>query len=421
MSKVIENVSLPKCMVIKDIAINTNNEYITLSANIAFQGEKFRPMFFRVETKYGDFIMPDASPFLSALLLPCMRRGENIVIVGTIPQSLHEALPALMEVVEKWKVGFKKIHVTSAIGPENTNNATAVGCFFSGGVDSFYSYLKHKDAVTHIITIKSWEIPPDVATTSNGKDNTHAIAEREGLQVITVESNYKEIIEPVLDWEWNLGGNMAAIALMLRNGLKAAFIPSGMRWDQLCPYGTHPDLDPRWTTATLQIFHDGCEYSRLEKVLHVISKSPLALQYLRVCTHNLKDQYNCNKCFKCIVTKMALVCADVLDKAPTFDKTLDLDLVRKVPYKTELGLHIFGEDCLTYLKEHNTHLELQQALEEGLNKSKKHSVLKKIVMYFAMLDKKYNNRRIYMSVFKVSPNHERSLFFKVFANLKLIR
>lgn len=410
-------------MVIKDITTDTNKAYITLSANIAFQGEKFRPMFFRIEEKYKDFVVADASPFLAALFLPCMKRGEDILIEGTIPEDFVHSLPKIMNLAAEWNVGFKKIQIKSAITPENIPNAAAVGCFFSGGVDSFYSYLKHKDAVTHLISIKSWEIPPEITSISSEaeNDNTHQIAATQNLQVITVESNYKEIIEPVLDWEWNLGGNMAAVALLLRNGLKAAYIPSGMRWDQLCPYGTHPDLDPLWSTETVKVYHDGCEYSRLEKVLHVISKSSLALQYLRVCTHNLKDQYNCNKCFKCVMTKTALLCADALDKTPTFDKELSLTLIKKVPYKTELGLHIFGEDCLTYLKEQNKYPEIQKALEEGLKKSKRPPFFRRMVNFLAQLDKKYNQRRIYMFIFKVRPDQDRGVFFKVFANLKLIR
>lgn len=408
-------------MVIKDIKTTRDTRTITLSANIAFQGEKFRNMFFSIEKKYKDFLIADASPFLSALLLPCMKRGEDIVIEGAIPQEFQQSLPKLMNVVEKWDAGFKRINVNSASFSKKIKKPSAVGCFFSGGVDSFYSYLKHRDSVTHIISIKSWEIPPDITTPSKGKDNTQEIAEREGLHVITVESNYKEIIEPVLDWEWNLGGNMAAIALMLRNGLQAVYIPSGMRWDQLCPYGTHPDLDPLWSTETLKVYHDGCEYSRLEKVLHVIAKSPLALSHLRVCTHNLKSSENCNQCFKCVMTKTALLCADVLDKTSTFDKTLNPALIRKVPYKTELGLHIFGEDCLVYLKEHNKYPEIQEALEEGLNKSKKPPFFRRMVNFLAQLDKKYNHRRIYMFIFKVRPDQDRGVFFKVFANLKLIR
>lgn len=410
-------------MVIKDITTSSDETKITLSANIAFQGEEFRPMFFRVGKEYEDFLIADASPFLAALFMPCMKKGEDIVIEGTIPEDLKLQLPKIMDVVTGWNVGFKKIHITSATTSEEIKNTTAVGNFFSGGVDSFYTYLKHQDSVTHLISIKSWEIPPEITSVSaeTEKDNTHEIAEKQNLKVITVESNYKEIIEPVLDWEWNLGGNMAAVALMLRNGLKAAYIPSGMRLDQLCPYGTHPDLDPLWSTNTIKIFHDGCEYSRLEKVLHSISKSSLALTHLRVCTHNLKSQENCNKCFKCIVTKMALLCADVLDKTPTFDRKLDLDLIRRVPYKTELGLHLFGEDCLQYLKENDKYPNVQRALEEGLTRSKNPPLLKKVANYFAMLDKKYNHRRIYMFIFKVRPNQDRGVFFKMFANLKLIR
>lgn len=410
-------------MTIKNISLTSNNTHTTLSADFAFHGEKFRQMFFRVENKYKNFVYADASPFLASLFLPCMKRQENIIIEGSVSKKILKTLPEIMKLVsKKWDVGFKKISVKTTHTSKDTASPKATGSFFTGGVDSFYTYLKNKKDITHFVLIHGCDIP--LKNTSFFTKVTHTvkkIVKKEKLGLIIVESNYREIIEPVLEWEWNLGSALGAVGLLLRNGLKSIYIPGGMRWDQLCPYGTHPDLDPLWSAEKFTIIHDGCGYSRLEKVRASISRSPLALKYLRVCCHYIKGQYNCNQCFKCVQTKIELLCAGVLYKAKTFDRTITPPLIKKVYYNNDLNFHLFGEEALTYLKKHNQHPQLQKALEESLQKSKKPSLLRRLSNFISFLDKKYNNRRLYTFVFTMTANQDRTPLFKLISNLGLIK
>ncbi len=161
------------------------------------------------------------------------------------------------------------------------------------------------------------------------------------------------------------------MALFLGNGFKNVYIPSGLRFDQLGPYGTHPELDPLFSTENTQIIHDGCEYSRLEKVKSSIAKSPLALKYLRVCCQIIKGKYNCNECVKCEQTKMELLCAGALQKAKTLNHKIDLDLVQKAIYNTKLNYNLFPEDILTSLKKQNLEPELQKAVAVSIHNSKR--------------------------------------------------
>lgn len=409
-------------MIIKNIHLLSDNTHTTLSADLSFRDEKFQKMFFRVENKYKNFICADASPFLASLLLPCMKRQENIIIKGTVSRRLIITLPKIMEVVEKWDVGFKKISLKVDRTSKDTKKSKASGAFFSGGVDSFYTYLKNKKEVTHFVLIHGWDISLNNTTfLTYFLRKIKKLVRNEKLGLIIVESNHREIIEPVLEWEWNLGSALGAAGLFLRNGLKSIYIPSGMRWDQLCPYGTHPDLDPLWSTEKFKIIHDGCEYSRLEKICNSISKSTLALQYLRVCSHTLKNQYNCNRCFKCVQTKIELLCANVLHKAKTFDQTLTPSLIKKIYYKNNLNFNLFGEEALVYLKKQNKYPKLQEALIQSLQKSKKPTLLRRISDFIAFLDKKYNHRKLYAFIFRTTPNQDRTFLFKIIANMGLIR
>ena len=63
-------------------------------------------------------------------------------------------------------------------------------------------------------------------------------------------------------------------------------------------FGSHPLLDPLWSTETLAFVHDGCEANRMEKVRR-IAESPLLLEGLRVCVDDRgPDVYNCGSCWK---------------------------------------------------------------------------------------------------------------------------
>lgn len=413
-------------MTIKNILLTSNNSHTTLSADFAFQGQKFRQMFFRVGNKYKTFIFNDASPFLASLLLPCMKRKENILIEGAVSKKVLNSIPEIMNVVKKWNVGFNKISIKtssiSASASKYIKAPDASGSFFTGGVDSFYTYLKNKKNITYFILIHGCDIPlKNKNFFSEVLSNIKIIAKKEKVGLIIVESNYRELIEPFLEWEWNLGSALGAIGLLLRKGLKNTYIPGGMRADQLCPYGSHPDLDPLWSAEKFIIVHDGCEKSRLEKIRYSISKSSLVLKYLRVCCYYLKGHYNCNQCFKCVQTKIELLCANALHKAESFDKILTPSLIQKIYYNNDLNFDLFGQEALEYLKKHNKHQQIQEALKISLRDSKNPNPLRKFSNFIAFLDKKYNNRKLYTLIYAISPSQDRTHLFKLISYLGLVK
>lgn len=409
-------------MIIKTIKYIKDGKYVTLSADIIFKNGKSHHMFFQVEKTYDKFLTRDASPFLASLLLPAMKLGEDIEIIGQIPQVTIESANKVMKLVRKWNIDLSIIKIKSSPVKYKTTRQKFVGCFFTGGVDSFYTYLKNKKSITHFITIHGCDIALNNKTFfANTIRAIRKIAFDENKKIVVVKSNYREIIEPVLEWEWNLGSALSAAALFLGSGFKKVYIPSGMKKSQLVPYGTHPDLDPLWSTNSLKIIHDGCEYGRLEKVLHKVSKSNLALRHLRVCCITLKNKYNCNECFKCIQTKIELYCAGALQKAETFDRNLNLESVKNVYYYTDLNFHQFGIEAVEYLKKHNMYPELQDAIRISMQNSLRPSFLRRFASLIANLDKKYNNRRIYTAVFSINQNQDKTFIFKTISKLGLVK
>ena len=93
----------------------------------------------------GDYIHHDASPFAAALLLPSMKQGEDLVIEGSISAQLYRGMHAIMQEVLKWDIGLQPIKIEADALVADPPRPQRSASFFSGGVDSFYTYLKHTD------------------------------------------------------------------------------------------------------------------------------------------------------------------------------------------------------------------------------------------------------------------------------------
>lgn len=404
-------------MIIKNISRVEKANKITLRADVAFSHGKNESVYLTTDKKHADSIANDASPFLAAFLLPAMKDRENIVIHGSVSAELLKNTNAIMQLIESWQIGLSPISISADTSAKDTGNPKGVATFFSAGVDSFYTYLKHAKAdenkITHLILVHGFDIP--LANTSffaEVRETVEKIATEEKVDAIFIETNLGEVIEKHLVWDFGHGGALAAVALFLRNGLKTVFIPGAVRQDELFPYGVHPELDSLWSTEHMTLIHDGTEYNRLGKIMSLVGSSPLALKYLRVCTQNLKGKYNCSRCYKCLTTMIMLVCANALEKSETFDKKIDLQAVKNMYYDYDLAYNKQGEGSLAVLREEHRAVALQQAIKISLERSKHPHFTKKVMKSLATFDQKYNNRRFYRLVFQMNNKQERNMIFK---------
>lgn len=403
-------------MVIANISCQKDAKNITLSADITFSGKNTERAYITVDKKYERFIAQDASPFLAAILLPCMKSKENIYVDGHISEALYKNTKAIIKLVSKWNVGLSKITIRAKEMTKDTYRPKYNASFFTAGVDSFYTYLKHKDKkttkITHLVLVHGFDVPlANKEFFRKVRATVENVAKKEKIHAIVLETNLGEIVEKRLVWDFAHGGALAAIALMLRKNIKTVLIPAAVRNDQLFPYGTHPDLDVLWSTETMKVKSDGGEYDRIGKVTKAVSKSPLALQYLRVCTQNMKGKYNCSQCYKCLMTMIYLVGSNALKNAKTFEKKIDITAVKRMYYDYKLKYNIQGEQALALLQKKKINPELQEAIKYSLEKSKHPGLIKRVYKIIAAFDQKYNDRRLYEFVFRMNSG-DRTMLFK---------
>ena len=211
-----------------------------------------------------------------------------------------------------------------------------VGLFFSLGVDSFYSLLKNQrehpeDAriVTHLLSVHGFDVafdgwderfPPDLLA------NFQRVAGEAGKTLVPVVSNVRRVTTRLAPWTLVHGGAMTSIALALGSGLRRVSIAASTTYDKLYPWGSHPVLDPYWSTEGLSVVHDGCEMNSIDKT-RVIADSALVLETLRPCA-GYGPGYNCGHCLKCLRTMLDLLQAGALGRCQTLPHRVDADALR---------------------------------------------------------------------------------------------
>jgi len=357
-------------MIIKDTQLHHDDQTTALSARCKIRKIGWDIVHFSIGNTFpGDYIHPDASPFAAALLLPSMKQGEDLIIEGSISAQLYQGMHAIMQEVQKWDIDLQPIKIVADALVADPPRPQRSASFFSGGVDSFYTYLKHKtdpiekDRIGSFILVNGFDIKRrNTQLWDRTLENIKSIAEADKVELIVVRSNIQGLVEPILLWDYTHGGCLAAVGLFLRGAFHQIYIPSTHSVAEQIPWGSNLALDGHWSTEGTTFIHDGTEATRIEKAISQIARSPLALEHLRVCFANERGAYNCGKCDKCLRTMINLYVAGALEKSSTFPHHIDPDLVAAMP--TIPGEHggIFHTENLRALQEKNLAPELQRAI-----------------------------------------------------------
>lgn len=331
------------------------------------------PLWFSFPSSYAGQVTQRANPFLAGVLFLAMKLHLDIHIDGVVSRKMLRGIKTIMVIFHQWFPEYHLINV-SASQVDETSGATGEynGCFFSGGVDSFYTVLKNRtenDAefkITHLLFAQGLDIPlENVDFYAAVLNHIRQITDKLGLKLIPIKTNVRQLTTPLLDWHKTHGSALAAIALCLEPLFGAVFIPGEQDYTYLSPRGAHPLTDPLWSTETLRFIHDGAEVDRIEKVHSQIARSEVALDHLRICWQNVDGQYNCGRCEKCLRTKINLYLAGALDRCSAFE-TREID-----PRQIE-SLVIRDDYVLDYAKQNYAALAQKQGdivLKKALKKA----------------------------------------------------
>ena len=258
----------------------------------------------------GPGVAVTSDAILSCFLIPAMNARKEIVLPTAPSAKLRANLPHLMQTLASWNSGLSAVDVQWASKGQpfarGNEKARGVGCFFSGGVDSFFTLVQRKREISHLILVQGFDIPesrPDLwaRTCTMIGDVAASFEKRE----VVLKTDIRLLLDPVAGWGLTHGAAIATTAHLLAGQIPRAIVPSSYTRAQLHPWGTHPELDPLWSGDAVDVEHDTVEVSRVQKV-EAIAGDASAMKWLRVCWHNRDQEYNCGKCPKCMRTRIAL-------------------------------------------------------------------------------------------------------------------
>jgi hypothetical protein len=242
---------------------SVDNECSVTSSNMRINGQDVR---IKHKVSRGP-VSQTADTFLTAGLFPAMKMGGDLRVEGTVSPT-----DTIQDIIKSWFQGYTSVSIDAEKSNHTeSTNQRGVGAFFSGGIDSYYTLLKHRDEITTLIFVHGFDIQLEKHEFRERASRAfREVAASFDKVLIEVETNLAELLEKISPNFIPAGGDahgavLASIALLLSPQLKKIYIPSSTPYYVLDPWGSHVLLDPLWSTEDVEIAHDGCEATRVQK------------------------------------------------------------------------------------------------------------------------------------------------------------
>jgi hypothetical protein len=233
------------------------------------------------------------------------------------------------------------VSATRATGYEP---AGGTACFFSAGLDSFYSALCNRDRLDALIFVHGFDVHlDDVEQRERVARAVRRAAARLELPLIEVETDVRRSARSYTRWGTQYhGALLASIGLALGDRFSEVLIPASAPAYLLHPWGSHPELDPLWSSDAVEIVHDRA-VTRTEKLARV-KDSGVALDHLRVCFQVGSERLNCGRCEKCLRTMVGLRIEGALERCRTLPDQVPLRALARTPITADYLLARAGEN-----------------------------------------------------------------------------
>ncbi len=305
-----------------------------------------REIFIETEEAFGADLSCNPHSFLVGCLLPAMRFGERrIRVPADICPTLGEGLRSAMALIQDWsrgEFGPLKIEAPAHRQAHRAPEPKRAVCFLSGGMDSLAALrlnrlrfpAEHPGLIRDCFLIHGFDIGgvvqrgPKYPVFERARAALGAIAADAGVGLIPVYTNIRHLCDERDLWlNKFFGAVLAAVGHAFDSRFNLAYVPSSYDIPNLAPCGSHPLLDPEYSSYNLRIRHRDHELSRLEK-LRIVAGWDVAFQNFRVCLANVEDRLNCGRCEKCLRTMVGLIAIGALHRTRAFvEDDVDLELL----------------------------------------------------------------------------------------------
>jgi hypothetical protein len=337
-------------IVIEDVCTQSADGSLELSARIVIEGDARLPnlperIWIRVPASETDAVVATADPFVPPAWLVAAKHGLDVRVPDGVSARLAGGLAVAGALYEDWSERLYgerfRVPALHALTVQRERRGDGAAAFFSGGVDSMFT-LGHNlrrfprtdsRAIKGLVLVHGL----DIALTSRERFARTAavlgeVASAVDVPLIAPVTNVRDFVSG-LDWfSFGHGPCLALVGLALSGRFHTIYVPSSYPYVELALCGTHPALDPHWSTEAIEFVHDGAAFGRTQKIMSLASQ-PALVAGLRVCWKNVANDYNCGRCEKCLRTMVTLALHGLASQAsqfPAIDRAA-LDQVRLKP------------------------------------------------------------------------------------------
>lgn len=323
-------------MIVNNLRSEISQDQARVAATIIWETRRHpaQQIYFKTSQKFAEDLSCNPHAFLTACAMPAIRHGEQrIAIDAEICPELRQGLMTAMNLMRQWYGPRRqpvRIEARTSARLLTPRTPVRTGVFLSGGVDSLASLRanrldfpsSHPGSFKDALFIQGIERKKDAKHFAPALRALNEITSQDPeLNLIPVYTNIRELDDDSFFWGAEFqGAALAAVAHAFTRRLTTVSIPATSDMLNLHPYGSHPMLDPSYSSSDLQIRHDGILLSRLAKT-RLIADWDVALQNLRVCNapRAIKaGALNCGQCEKCLRTKLALLALGKLSDTRAF-------------------------------------------------------------------------------------------------------
>jgi hypothetical protein len=301
-------------------------------------------LWLEVVDRDADALHASGDPFLIWLSPVSALRREPMRLEMPVDRTLLEQV---CEIQRVWQLWFPECRAVEIVSTAESAPASCEGrnaSFFTGGVDSFFTVLRHdagdgtprSERIDELIFVHGFDVP-----LANERAAAHVVGSLEaaatmlGKPLTVVRTNLRESCFARTDWSRHShGAGLAGVAHALGARYATVLLGSTASYADLKYWGSHALVDPMFQSSRLQLLHDGPAFIRVQKTEYIVS-SPVARAHLRVCWQS-DDGTNCGRCNKCHRTMLALESLGVLDQCATFERdALDLGRAARIYLRHE--------------------------------------------------------------------------------------
>ncbi len=273
---------------------------------------------------------PDAG-FAAALPI-AMATASSLELPDGVSPLLLDACGRIQGMLAAWDPALLPVEVRAgAEPPSSPADATTRGtaAFFTGGVDSFYTLLTRREEIDALVYVHGFDLPlEDAEKRELVSASIRGVAGELGLPLVEIETDLRTVSDGVCGWELvYTGAALASVGHLLAHRFERILIPATHSYRDLHPIGTHPLLDPLYSSERLRFEHVD-SVRRVDKLAYLV-ESELAMSSLRVCFQPEVQALNCGRCPKCMRTMVGLRAIGALGRCSTLPGEFSLRRMSK--------------------------------------------------------------------------------------------